>query len=180
VVEIFTMIETERLIIRKLTMDDLPWLIETRSDPDMYRYLGGLEKQNPAAVTKRMDFYLECYEKFGFGQCAMVWKETGERIGCSGLQPLEKTGEIEVGYSVIPEYWRMGIGYECAYAWLDHGFNRCGLERIVAVANKENTGSWRIMEKCGMTFEGEQEHYGMPVVFYAVSRQEFINGRKKP
>jgi len=90
------MLETERLIIRKLTMDDLPWLIETRSDPDMYRYLGGLEKQNPDAVTKRMGFYLECYEKFGFGQSAMVWKETGDRIGCSGLQPLENTGEIEV------------------------------------------------------------------------------------
>ena len=166
-------LETERLIIRKLTMDDLPWLIETRSDPQMHRYLGGLEKQNPDAVTKRMGFYLECYEKFGFGQSAMVWKETGDRIGCSGLQPLENTGEIEVGYSVIPSFWQRGIGYECAFAWLEYGFDKCGLERIVAVADEENTGSWRIMEKCGMKFEGIQTHYGMPVVFYAVSREEF-------
>ncbi|MEP7074873.1 MAG: GNAT family N-acetyltransferase [Acidobacteriota bacterium] len=167
------MLETKRLIIRKMTVEDLSWLIESRSDPQMYKYLGGLERQNPDAVTRRMDFYLECYEKFGFGQCAMIWKATGERVGCSGLQPLEQTGEIEVGYSVIPEFWRMGIGYECAYAWLEYGFDQSGLERVVAVADEENTGSWRIMQKCGMKFEGIQEHYGMPVVFYSVSKEEF-------
>jgi len=110
----------------------------------------------------------------------MIWKETGERIGCSGIQPLENTGEIELGYSVIPEYWRMGIGYECAYAWLEYGFKKCALDRIVAVADQENTGSWRIMEKCGMKFEGIQEHYGMPVVFYSISREGFVSGGSKP
>lgn len=173
------MLETERLIIRKLTKGDLPWLIEMRTRPEVHKYLGGLKLQNPDALTKRMNFYLECYEKFGFGQCAMEWKETGELIGCSGLQPLEDTGEIEVGYSLMPEFWRMGIGYECAYAWLDYGFNTAGLERIVAVADHENTGSWRIMEKCGMRFESVQEHYGMPLVFYAVSREEFNAIRKE-
>jgi ribosomal-protein-alanine N-acetyltransferase len=167
------MLETERLVLRKLTEDDLPWLIEMRQRPEVNKYLGGTRLQNPEAVTRRMGFYLECYEKFGFGQCLMIWKENGEPIGLSGLQPLENTGEIEVGYSIIPEYWRLGIGYECALAWLRHGFETAGLERIVAVADRENTGSWRIMEKCGMHFEGIQEHYGMPVVYYAITKEEF-------
>lgn len=173
------MLETERLIIRKLTKNDLPWLIEMRARPEVYKYLGGVKLQNPEAVTKRVDFYLDCYEKFGFGQCAMIWKKNGELIGCSGLQPLEDSGEIEVGYSLTPEYWRKGVGYECAYAWLEYGFNVAGLERIVAVADRENEGSWRIMEKCGMRYEGVREHYGMPLVFYAVSKDEFNNGRKE-
>lgn len=168
------MFETERLIIRKLTPEDLPWLIEMRIDPAVNRYLGGTRMQNPEAITKRMQFYLDCYEKFGFGQCAMIWKETGENIGASGLQPLEDTGEIEVGYSLMEKFWRMGIGFECAEAWLYYGFEKAGLERIVAVADADNTGSWRIMEKCGMSYEKAAEFYGMPCKFYAISKDEFL------
>jgi ribosomal-protein-alanine N-acetyltransferase len=166
------MIETERLTMRRLTRDDLPWLIEMRSRPEVYKYLGGTRMQNPDAISKRMDFYFDCYKK-GLGQCVMIWKETGERIGCSGLQPLENTGEIEVGYSLQPEFWGRGIGYECAIGWLGYGFNDLGLERIVAIAVRENIGSWRIMEKCGMKYQGDQEHYGLPVVYYAIERPEF-------
>ena len=166
------MIETERLIMRPLTHGDLPWLIEMRTRPEVYKYLGGTRMQNADAITKRIEFYFECYEK-GLGQQVMIWKETGERIGCSGLQPLEDTGEIEVGYSLQPEFWRRGIGYECAMAWLDHGFNELGLERIVAIAVKENVGSWKIMEKCGMRYDGEREHYGLPVICYAIEKSDF-------
>ena len=82
--------------MRPYTHADLPELIEMRSDPEVYRYLGGWERQNPAEVTKRMDFYLACYEKFGFGSSAMILKENGEHIGSCGLQPLENSGDIEV------------------------------------------------------------------------------------
>lgn len=172
-------IETERLLIRPYTRDDLEELIEMRSDPDVYRYLGGLERQNPVEITKRLEFYLECYEKFGFGMSAMIWKENGEVIGGCGLQPLEDTGEIEVGYSLKKAYWRRGIGYECASAWLKHGFENVGLERIVAVADKDNIGSWRIMEKCGMTFEKIQLAYNMECKFYAISKEEFAKANGK-
>src|SRR5690242_16999580 len=171
------MIETQRLKMRKLTGDDLPWLIEMRTRPEVYKYLGGTKLQNPGSIAKRLEYYLDCYEKVGFAQCAMIWKDTGEPIGCSGLQPLEDTGEIEVGYSLQPEFWRMGIGYECAMAWLDHGFNTLGLERIVAIAVKENKGSWRIMEKCGMTYQRVEEHYGLPVLYYSIEKQEFDRRR---
>ena len=128
----------------------------------------------PKSLEKRLQFYLDCHEKYGFGHCMMFWKETGETIGWSGLQPLEDTGEIEVGYGMKKEFWRRGIGYECAMAWLRYGFETADLERIVAVAAPENTGSWRIMEKCGMKFEGMKFHYGMDLVFYAISKDEFL------
>lgn len=168
------MIETERLIFKKITAEDLPWLIEMRTPDAVNRYLGGPEMQNAEALAKRMPFYLECHEKFGFGFSVMELKSTGERIGTSGLQPLEDTGEIEVGYNLSEKYWRQGYGYECAMAWLQYGFETAGLERIVAVADPENKGSWRIMEKCGMRYEKTEEFYGMDCVFYAISREEFF------
>jgi RimJ/RimL family protein N-acetyltransferase len=169
------MLETDRLIHRELTHDDLEKLIEMRSEDDVIKYLGGRKLQNPEAITKRMDFYIGCYEKYGFGMNAMIWKETGEIIGWSGLQPLGETGEIEVGYGMIKEFWKRGIGFETANAWLNYGFNQANLERIVAVASPENTGSWRIMEKLGMKREKIEFHYEMECYFYGISRDEFIN-----
>jgi ribosomal-protein-alanine N-acetyltransferase len=169
------MIETERLFYRPVTQDDLPWLIEMRSPEAVNRYLGGLKMQSPEALTERMKFYLECHEKYGFGMCLMSLKENGELIGTSGLQPLEDTGEIEVGYNLSEQFWRQGYGYECAMGWLKYGFEKCGLERIVAVAYPENIGSWKIMEKCGMTYEKTEPHYGIDCVFYGISRDEFLS-----
>ena len=168
------MIETERLTLRKFTPDDLPWLIKMRSPESVNRYLGGAAMQNPESLAVRLQFYIDCYDKFGFGNCVLGLKETGELIGTSGLQPLEDTGEIEVGYNLSEKYWRQGYGYECAMAWLTYGFEKCGLERIVAVSYPENIGSWRIMEKCGMTYQTTEPHYGIECVFYAVSRDEFL------
>ncbi|MBS1796307.1 MAG: GNAT family N-acetyltransferase [Acidobacteria bacterium] len=168
------MFETERLLIRKFTYGDLPKLIELRADEEVIRFLGGRRLQNPEMIEKRLRYYLDCYAKFGYGMCAMHWKPTGELIGWSGLQPLEESGETEVGYGMIKEFWGRGIGYECARAWLDYAFTKTATERIVAVAAPENTGSWRIMEKCGMRYEKTAEHYGFECVFYGISRDEYL------
>lgn len=168
------MIETERLFFRKFELDDLPQLIEQRSDPDMYRYLGGTRLQNPEALAKRIRFYMSCYDSHGFGMCPMFWKETGEMIGAAGIQPLEDTGEIEVGYSVIKPLWGRGIASEAAIGWMTHGFNDHGLDRIVAVAVEANVGSRRVMEKLGMTYEKTEEHYGDDCAFYGISKEDFF------
>jgi [ribosomal protein S5]-alanine N-acetyltransferase len=168
------MIETERLLFRKFTLDDLPTLIEQRSDPEVNKYLGGTRLQNPEALGKRIRFYISCYDTHGFGNCAMIWKETGEVIGSAGIQPLDGTDEVEVGYSIIKEYWGKGIGTEAARAWLHHGFTKAGLERIVAVAHTEHRASQHIMEKLGMHYEKTEFHYGAECAFYAITREEFL------
>ncbi|MEP6704526.1 MAG: GNAT family N-acetyltransferase [Acidobacteriota bacterium] len=172
------MIESERLLFRKFTIDDLPQLIEQRSDPDVNKFLGGTKLQNPESLSKRIRFYMRCYETHGFGTCAMIWKPSGEMIGSAGLQPLDGTDEVEVGYSMIKEYWGKGIGTEAARVWLDHGFRSAGLDRIVAVAHTENWASRRIMEKLGMHYEKSEFHYGAECAFYAISNDQFVNGVK--
>ena len=171
------MVESERLTFRNFTLDDLPLLIEQRSDPEVSKYLGGTKLQNPEALAKRIRFYMSCYDSHGFGMCAMLWKPTGEMIGSAGLQPLDGTDEIEVGYSMIKEYWGRGIGTEAAAAWLGHGFHEHGLERIVAVAHTENWASRRIMEKLGMHYEKTEFHYDAECAFYAISKDEFLGSR---
>jgi RimJ/RimL family protein N-acetyltransferase len=168
-------LESDRLFYRRITPADLQWLIEMRTPEPVARYLGGSIMQNPEALADRINFYIDCHQKYGFGMAVMGLKSTGELIGTSGLQPLEDTGEIEVGYNLSQAFWRQGYGYECAMAWLRFGFENCGLERIVAIAHPENVGSWRIMEKCGMSFEKTEEHYGIECVCYGMSREQFAD-----
>ncbi len=170
--------ETKRLIHRKFIPDDLDRLIEMRVDNDVMKYLGGTKMQNAAALKKRLDFYISCYRTRGLGMHAMLWKDTNEMIGWSGLQPLENSDEIEVSYGMIKDFWGKGIGYETALMWLGSGFTNLGLERIVAVADEKNIGSWKIMEKLGMKYEKKEDHYGMDCVFYSISQKEFIDSQQ--
>lgn len=167
------MLETERLFFRKFTPDDLPKLTELRSDEEVNKYMGGLRLQNPEKLAKRFKAYIDSYEKYGFGVSAMIWKETGEFFGWSGLMMLEDFNEVEIGYGMAKEFWGKGIGFECAKAWLEYGFEKKNLERIVALADPENVGSWRIMEKLGMTYEKNVVHHGFKCKFYAISKDEF-------
>ncbi len=167
-------LETERLLHRRVTPDDLETIIRFRSDDEVSRYLGGERAKTREFNETRMKFYTETWEKYGYGFSMMIWKETGEEIGWSGLQPLENSGETEVGYGIIKKFWGRGLGFETEIGWLKYGFETAGLERIVAVTDPENVGSWRIMEKCGMKFEKKAFHYNSDLLFYAISKKEFL------
>ncbi|HEX8162289.1 MAG TPA: GNAT family N-acetyltransferase [Pyrinomonadaceae bacterium] len=166
-------IETERLTLRPLTADDESELLRMRSDEDVVRYLGGREKQTPEFNRQRLRFYIECYEKYGYAMFAAVRKSDGVMVGWGGLQPLEETGEIEVGYGFDKPYWGQGYATEIAAAWLRYGFEEAKLERIIAVAIPENAASRHVMEKLGMRYEKNATHYGHDCVFYSIRREEF-------
>ena len=166
-------IETERLLMRPVTRDDLPVLLRFRADPEVSRYLGGPEMSTPEFVARRLEFYLDCHRQYGFGMCAMLRKPEGEMIGWSGIQPLEDSGEIEVGYGFDRPHWGKGYATEAANAFLRYGFETAALRRIVAVASPENAGSRHIMEKLGMRYEKNVRHYGTECVLYAIAREEF-------
>jgi RimJ/RimL family protein N-acetyltransferase len=96
-----------------------------------------------------------------------------ERIGWAGLQPLDDTGEIELGYGMAKEYWGLGLGTEACKAWLNLGFNKLGLPRITAIALPENRASRRIMEKAGVKYEKNIFIRGCDLALHAISRKEF-------
>jgi ribosomal-protein-alanine N-acetyltransferase len=167
------MIETARLLLQPFDEGDLPTLVKLRSDPEVARYLGGDEWNGPEKVAERFRFYLEHQRKHGFACGRAVLRETGEIIGWGGLQHLDDTDEIEVGYGFAKEHWGRGYASEMAAAWLRHGFEVLGLERIVAIAIPENEGSWRVMEKLGMKYEKNYVSRGFECVYYALTRDEY-------
>ncbi len=164
-------IETDRVLMRPLTPADLPVLVHLRADEDVARYLGGVAEA--PVVERRLQFYLDCYARYGYGMSAVCRKTDGLMIGWGGIQPLEDSGETEVGYAFDKPYWGQGYATETAAAWLRYGFEQVNLARIVAVASPQNAGSRHVMEKLGMKFERMAQHYGSECVLYAITREEF-------
>lgn len=99
----------------------------------------------------------------GYAMWAVDVKEIGTFVGQCGLQPVERAGpEVELAYHFNKASWNKGYATEAAIAVLAHGLGLVGLERVIAVVVPENVGSWRVMEKAGMRYEGLATYYDMP------------------
>jgi len=153
---------TERLIIRTLEeRDEADWL-SLFADPAVLRYLPPTDPVTPDRFRTVLERRSALEERCGYAVWAVELRSTGEFIGQCGLYPKEMTGpEVELAYHYQPASWGNGIGTEAAIATLDYGLNRMQLAEVMAVAMPGNTGSWRVMEKAGMTYAGRVTLYGL-------------------
>jgi len=151
-----TAIETPRLLLREIVASDDAGMFELDSDPDVHRFLG----KNPVTSIEQSREIIavlrQQYIDNGIARWAVILKETGEFIGWCGLKLESNVNGHErfydLGYRFIKKHWGKGYGYESAKAFVDFGFNEMNLDTICASFEHGNTGSQRIMEKCGMHF----------------------------
>ena len=167
-----TVIETERLVLRRLTPDDLEALAALYRDPDVRRYFpeGTLTyEETKEELAWFIDVY---YGKYGFGLWATIHKATREFIGRCGLIPwtLEGRSEVEVAYLLDKRYWGQGLATEAARAIRDYGFGQLGFTRLVCLVDRENQASANVAQKIGMTFEREGADDKGPYLLYSISR----------
>ena len=168
-------IETDRLLLRMFTLDDLDDLSRIYADADVMRYLSGhpLTREESAGW---LNYFLKGWESYGFGWWALVLKERNELIGHCGLQFIHVLPEIEVTYGLAKAYWRMGFASEAARACLRYGFEQLKLDRIYALAEPGNIGSTRVMERVGMKYDKTEYYkddlYDGDLVFYLISAKE--------
>jgi RimJ/RimL family protein N-acetyltransferase len=170
-----TELVTERLVLRRMTADDLGWLAQLRGDADVMRYIGSAGAVPLEQTRERLDRYLACWAAHGLGMFSVREGADGSPVGWAGLQPLEGTEEIEVGYAFGPPAWGRGFATEAARAVVRWGFDDRSLSRIVAVAYPENDASRRVMDKLGMRYEGTRLVHGVESVYYAVTPHDFAS-----
>ena len=165
-------LETERLMLRRLTMDDLDNLFALYHSPDVRKYYSeGIPSY--AETKQELEWMVNTfYAKYGFGMWATIYKETGKFIGRCGLTPMDIEGqeEIEVGYMLAKEYWGQGLATEAAKAILKYGFDQVGLSRLICVVNPDNQASSKVALKIGMTIEIDGDVNGEPTLLYSISK----------
>ena len=149
-------LETERLILRRLTEADLEDLVELSSDPAVTRFING-GKPIPREVIQReyLPARLAYYERYaGYGFWAAIEKASGQFLGWFHLRPPEggHPDEPELGYRLRQSAWGKGYATEGSRALIDKAFAEHGARRVFASTMSVNIGSRRVMEKSGLKF----------------------------
>ena len=147
-------LETDRLVLRKLAIEDAESILQLLNDPSFLRFIGDKGVRTLADARK---YILEgprrSYEQFGFGLYLTELKETQVPIGICGLLKRETLDDVDVGFAFLPQFRLQGYAFESASAVLAFGREVVGLNRIVAITNPDNAGSIRVLEKLGLKFE---------------------------
>ena len=152
--EIF--LETDRLLLRRFTENDVENLVELDSDPEVMRFINGGRPTSPQEIES--DFlpaFLDYYERFaGYGFWAAIEKSTGQFVGWFHFRPAKDAapGEVELGYRLRKAAWRKGYATEGSRALIEKGFTDFGVQRVVASTMVVNVASRRVMEKAGLKF----------------------------
>jgi ribosomal-protein-alanine N-acetyltransferase len=147
-------LETERLVVRRLTADDAEFMFGLLNEPSFIRFIGdrGIKTLDDARGYI-LNGPMASYERFGFGLYLVTLKAGGTPIGMCGLLKRDSLEDADVGFAFRPAFWLQGYAFESAAAVIAHGKADLGLKRIVAVVMPENRGSIRVLEKLGMSFE---------------------------
>jgi RimJ/RimL family protein N-acetyltransferase len=156
-------LETERLLLREFDESDAEPFHLFLSDPAVIRYTGDPDGGSPGvehSLTVLRSRTLADYRTHGYGRWAVVLKANGEVIGFAGLKYLADAQEVDIGYRLLPDHWGRGLATEACRAILDYGRTRLGLERIIAFVHPENVASVRVLEKLGLTPDGQVEYHG--------------------
>ncbi len=174
--------ETERLLVRPWTLDDVEAAFNMYGDPEVMRFLGrnGVADTIPSveAMAERLAKNLERYETVpelkGWFGAPIVEKASGEIVGASLLKPLPDgndvyTEDIEVGWHLARSHWGKGFGLESAQGAVRYGFEVKGLDTIHAVVYTDNLRSRHLMDKLGMIHHGSTDrYYGVELEHYSL------------
>jgi ribosomal-protein-alanine N-acetyltransferase len=171
-------LETERLLLRHLTPDDLDEFgRRIFADPEVIRYLPRRDMTPRERAERAYRIFDENWSRHRYGGWLITDKLDGQPIGACDLDP-EEPSEVELGYSLATAYWGKGLATEAARAAVRFGFENAGLERIVAVVVPENTASSRLLERIGFVHEKKARRHGFDVVYYALRRDQFQPGNE--
>lgn len=171
-----TIFETDRLLVREFTEDDVDAAWRIYGDPEVSRWLGGSLVHDSVEQTRDLLRRVSSWERTdGLGLWAVVEKATGDLIGGAELLNASMGGQeqVEVGYHFRRDTWGKGYATELAAAILRHGFEVARLECIVGVHLTGNEASARVLRKIGMREQGMVDYNGTPVHYFTLDRREW-------
>ncbi len=162
--------ETERLRVWQLEVDDVDNLYAITGDAELMRYMGDSQPLSYQLTVKWVDVSINNYATKGYGCSAVIGKRDGAFIGFCGLvrsEMAEPPDDAELIYALKKPYWGQGLATEFGKAMIAYGYESCGLKRIIATIDPENSASIHVANKIGFAFSRtEMDSDGLPTHIY--------------
>ena len=176
-----TTLHTPRLVLRPLTMEDVNDVLEYASDAEWSRFL---PVASPYTVKDAEEFVTRQILKDWRDKPRFAVEFNGVVVGSVKLTIEKPLSIASLRYSIARSCWNRGLMTEAVTAVVGWGFDEFGLEKVYARMDVENVGSWRVMEKIGMTRERTLRRHGVnrgvrhDYHYYGILRSEWESGRK--
>ncbi|HEU5131487.1 MAG TPA: GNAT family N-acetyltransferase [Pyrinomonadaceae bacterium] len=149
-----TVLETERLSLRKFTVDDAEFILTLLNEPAFRRYIGDKKVRNlEDACQYILTGPVASYERYGFGLLLVELKESHTPVGMCGLLKREQLPDPDIGFALLSDFWNKGFAFEAASSVLQDAVQRLKLERIVAITSLDNDASIGLLQRLGFSFE---------------------------
>jgi ribosomal-protein-alanine N-acetyltransferase len=147
-------LETNRLRLRRLSVDDAEFILRLLNEPSFIQNIGdrGVRTIEDARVYI-LRGPVASYEQFGFGLLLVEQKDSGLPIGMCGLLKRDVLEHVDIGYALLPEFWSKGYALESASAVMSYAREELGAKQVLAVVNADNQSSIRLLEKMGFQYE---------------------------
>lgn len=165
-------LETERLILREMNLDDFDSLKEIISDKETMSYYK--EPYDDNGVLRWINWNVENYNTYGFGLFAVILKENNKFIGDTGItiQNINGYYRPEIGYHFNKKYWRKGYAKEATNAIKKWAFKNTPFKKLYSYMNSENIASIKTAESNGMKFVNEYiSKEGEPLKVYCIEKE---------
>lgn len=170
-------LETERLILRRLCLEDLDALFALYRDQEIRQFFpeGILSYSDTKA---ELEWHMNGHPAFPeLGLWATVLKETNGFIGRCGLLPwkIEDRQEVEVAYLLDKKFWGQGLATEAALAIVQHAFGQLKLSRLICLIDPNNSASVNVAQRIGMHFEQKIDGIdgdNFPTLIYSIHKSE--------
>ena len=146
------LLETERLRLVPLDATRAEELAAIYADPEVARYIGA-DTLNAAGTRAQVARFEAVWRDHGYGQSALLERDTGRMIGRAGLHPWPVWGEVELGYALARNRWGTGLAREACEIWLDWAFAHLPDDHLIAVIQPANAASITLAERLGFRFD---------------------------
>lgn len=175
-------LENNRIILRPFTEEDYESVYENfESDSIMTKYLRWKAAEKLETAIEVVNAWIENYKDKNFYQWAIVPKDFGEPIGTiSVVEMNEQIGKVSIGYCIGTKWWHKGYTSEALATIIPFFFEQVKVNRIEAKHDPNNVNSGRVMQKCGIKYEGttrqnDWSNQGIvDVVIYGLLRSDYF------